>query len=169
MNIEKSKPVGSKWLDISQGSFFLRFYVRDEVKVWITVQSRTSIQLSFVSWQDQNTGSALSCPLADSAMYGSIETFCAIEQMNLSNIRFKGGMGKNYCCWKYLHIVTVNHYLKWYKLNDHSIYRIGKNFLHSSFRFHRGNFIMWWIWAFCHVIYMRLRAPRDPSRRFVTW
>ena len=31
VNTEKSKLVGSKWLDIRQ--FFLRFYVRDEVKV----------------------------------------------------------------------------------------------------------------------------------------
>ena len=23
----------------------------------------------------------------------------------------------------------------------------------ASFRFHRGIFIKWWIWAFCHVIY----------------
>ena len=94
-----------------------------------------------MSWQDgphparwladQNTGSASSCTLAHSVIYGSIETFCAIEQVNLSNIRFKDGMGKNCCWWKYLYVVTVNHYLKWCKINDDSTYRIGKNLFTS--------------------------------------
>ena len=38
-------------------------------------------------------------------------------------------------------------------MNDNSICRIGKNFSHTSFQFHRRIFIKWGIWAFCHMIY----------------
>ena len=34
-----------------------------------------------------------------------------------------------------------------------TIYRMGKSFLHTSFRFPSGIFIMGWIWALCHMIY----------------
>ena len=41
-------------------------------------------------------------------------------------------------------------------INDDSIYRTGKNVLHTSFWLHRGIFIRWWIWAQIYITMTRL-------------